>query len=108
MLRSSCCARRESRRLPFQPNISNEVAVRNMVSMTESTLGPIDLLINSAGAAAPFGPTWETDSNEWWRNIEVNLKGPLLCCTAVIPGMIDRGHGRIINIASGTGTESIS
>jgi NAD(P)-dependent dehydrogenase (short-subunit alcohol dehydrogenase family) len=51
--------------LAVPTDVTNEVAVRNMVSKTESTLGPIDLLINSAGTGAPFGPAWETDSNEW-------------------------------------------
>jgi NAD(P)-dependent dehydrogenase (short-subunit alcohol dehydrogenase family) len=88
-------------------DVTDEVAVRNMVSATEEELGPIDLLINCAGLGAPFGPTWETDSNEWWRNIEVNLKGPMLCSKAVVAGMIDRRHGRIINVASGAGTVSI-
>jgi NAD(P)-dependent dehydrogenase (short-subunit alcohol dehydrogenase family) len=62
--------------LAVPSDITNELAVRNMVSESESNLGPIDLLINSAGTGAPFGPTWETNSNGWWRNIEVNLKGP--------------------------------
>ena len=88
-------------------DVTDEAAVRNMVSATAEKLGPIDLLINSAGVGAPFGPTWETDSNDWWRNIEVNLKGPMLCCKAVVKGMIDRRQGRIINVASGAGTLSI-
>jgi len=88
-------------------DVTDEAAVRKMVSVTEERLGPVDLLINSAGVGAPFGPTWETDSVEWWRNIEVNLKGPMLCCKAVIKGMIDRQRGRIINVASGAGIQSI-
>jgi len=63
--------------------------------------------VNAAGFGPPFGPTWETDSDEWWRNVEVNLKGPMLCCKAVVTGMIARGQGRIINVASGAGTVSI-
>ena len=88
-------------------DVTDETAVHNMVSAAEEKLGPIDLLINCAGVGAPFGPTWLTDSNEWWRNIEVNLKGPMLCSKAVIKGMIERRRGRIINVASGAGTVSI-
>ena len=88
-------------------DVTDEAAVHNMVSVTEEKLGPIDLLINGAGVGAPFGPTWETDSSEWWRNIEVNLRGPMLCCKSVVKGMIERRRGRIINVASGAGTRSI-
>ena len=84
-------------------DVTDEAAVHNMVSVTEEKLGPIDLLINGAGVGAPFGPTWETDSSEWWRNIEVNLRGPMLCCKSVVKGMIERRRGRIINVASGAG-----
>jgi len=87
-------------------DVTDAGAVRNMVSVAEEKLGPIDLLINAAGAASPVGPAWETNSNDWWRNIEVNLRGPMLCSNAVIPGMIVRGRGRIINIASGAGAAS--
>jgi NAD(P)-dependent dehydrogenase (short-subunit alcohol dehydrogenase family) len=83
------------------------VAVRHLVSTTEEKLGPIGLLINGAGVGGPFGPTWETDSNQWWRNVEVNLRGPMLCCQAVIPYMIQRRRGRIINVTSGAGTVSV-
>jgi NAD(P)-dependent dehydrogenase (short-subunit alcohol dehydrogenase family) len=88
-------------------DVTDEAGVRAMVAATESQLGPIDLLVNNAGAGPPFGPTWEVDTSEWWRNLEVNLRGPLLCCHAVLPGMIRRGRGRIINVASGAGTVSI-
>jgi NAD(P)-dependent dehydrogenase (short-subunit alcohol dehydrogenase family) len=88
-------------------DVTNEEAVSRMVCVAEERLGPIDLLINNAGSGPPFGPTWETDSNEWWTNIEINLKGPMLCAKAVIPGMITRGSGRIINVASTAATVSV-
>lgn len=88
-------------------DVTNDAAVRKMVSITQEQLGPISLLVNAAGVGVPFGPTWETDSDEWWRNVEVNLKGPMLCCKAVVTEMIARRKGRIINVASGAGTVSI-
>jgi NAD(P)-dependent dehydrogenase (short-subunit alcohol dehydrogenase family) len=88
-------------------DVTDERAVQRMVTETERTLGPIDLLINSVGVGGPFGPAWETDSTAWWRNIEVNLKGPMLCCHEVVRGMIRRGRGRIVNVSSGAGTRSI-
>jgi len=81
--------------------------VQSMVDTVEETLGPIDLLVNNAGSGPPFGPTWEQDADEWWRTVETNLKGPFLCCNAVLPRMIERKQGRIINVASGAGTRSI-
>jgi len=88
-------------------DVTDEAAVQRMVAMTEEKLGVIDLLINGAGISTPFGPVWENDSAEWWRNIEVNLKGPMLCSKAVVSGMIQRRRGRIINVASAAGTVSI-
>jgi NAD(P)-dependent dehydrogenase (short-subunit alcohol dehydrogenase family) len=88
-------------------DVTSEDDVREMVATTEAKLGPVDLLVNCAGIGMPFGPTWEADPSQWWSNIEVNLKGPMLCCHAVMPGMIERGRGRIINVASGAGTFSI-
>lgn len=88
-------------------DVTDEEAVSKMVETAEAQLGPVDLLVNNAGAGAPFGPTWETNRAEWWRNIETNLKGPYLCCHTVMPGMIERSAGRIVNVASGAGTVSI-
>jgi NAD(P)-dependent dehydrogenase (short-subunit alcohol dehydrogenase family) len=88
-------------------DVTVESDVRTIVAQTEMQLGPIDLLVNNAGMGPPFGPLLETPAAEWWRNIEVNLRGPMLCCHAAAKGMADRGHGRIINVASGAGTVSI-
>lgn len=91
----------------FPADVTDTEAVEALVQFTESQLGPVDLLVNNAGTATPFGPTWETDANQWWRTLEINLKGALLCGNAVIPGMIGRGTGRIVNVCSGAGTYSI-
>jgi NAD(P)-dependent dehydrogenase (short-subunit alcohol dehydrogenase family) len=55
----------------------------------------------------PFGPSWTVNPQEWWRNLETNLKGPFLCCGAVLKAMTARGYGRIVNVASVAGTASI-
>lgn len=88
-------------------DVTRKADVRAMVETVESKQGPIDLLVNNAGAGPPFGPTWESDPEEWWRTVETNLKGPLLCCHAVLPEMIRRKRGRIINLASAAGTRSV-
>jgi NAD(P)-dependent dehydrogenase (short-subunit alcohol dehydrogenase family) len=66
-------------------------------------LGPIDLLVNNAGASGPIGPLWETDPSLWWRAVEINLRGVVNCAHAVLPGMVERERGRIINVASDAG-----
>ena len=87
--------------LAVQADVTDQAAVTRMAAQVEAELGPIDLLVNNAGAGPPFGPTWEADTADWWRTVEVNLKGPMLCCHAVLPGMIARGRGRIVNVSSG-------
>ena len=89
-------------------DVTDQRDVGNLVSVAEEKLGPIDLLVNCAGVGAPYGPFWETAAAEWWRNVEVNLKGPVLCCQAVIKGMIARRCGRIVNVSSGVGTASFA
>jgi NAD(P)-dependent dehydrogenase (short-subunit alcohol dehydrogenase family) len=83
-------------------DVTDIPAVEQMVRRTEAELGPVDLLVNNAAIAGPIGPLWECDPEEWWRGVETNLCGPLLCCRAVLPGMIARNRGRIINLASAT------
>jgi NAD(P)-dependent dehydrogenase (short-subunit alcohol dehydrogenase family) len=88
-------------------DVSEPEAIGRRVREVERALGPVDLLVNNAGLSGPFGPIAETDPAEWWRCQEVNLRGPLLCARAVLPGMVARRRGRIINIASGAGTIAI-
>jgi NAD(P)-dependent dehydrogenase (short-subunit alcohol dehydrogenase family) len=69
----------------------------------ERQLGPVDLLVNNAGRARAFALAVEVEEAEWWREIEVILRGPFLCAWTVLPSMIARGRGRIINLASAGG-----
>jgi NAD(P)-dependent dehydrogenase (short-subunit alcohol dehydrogenase family) len=71
------------------------------VAAAERALGPVTLLVNNAGVLQPIGLAWEVDPDAWWRCLEVNLRGPYLCARAVLPGMVARRAGRIVNIASG-------
>lgn len=63
-------------------------------------LGPIDLVVNAAGVDGPHQPFHEVDLDAWWRVVEVNLRGTAVVTRAVLPGMIARGRGRIIQLAS--------
>ena len=75
--------------------------VEAMIGKVESELGPIDLLVANAGIGTRGGSTWEVDPEEWWRVLEVNMRGVHLSCRAVIPGMLERGRGRIVITGSG-------
>ena len=88
-------------------DVSVPSAVKQLAQDVRQSLGPIDLAINNAGAGGPFGPTWEVNAEQWWRNFETNMRAPFLCCREVLPDMIARRRGRIINVASGAGTRAI-
>jgi NAD(P)-dependent dehydrogenase (short-subunit alcohol dehydrogenase family) len=79
--------------------------VEAMARAAEERLGPIDLLINNAGAPPPQVAPWEGDPDEWWSTVSVNLKGPFLCARAVLPGMVARRRGRLINIVAEAGNK---
>jgi NAD(P)-dependent dehydrogenase (short-subunit alcohol dehydrogenase family) len=78
-----------------------DVADRSSVERAVGAAGPLDLLVANAGRANQDGATWDVDPTEWWRIFEVNVLGVHLCCSAVIPGMLERGSGRIIITGSG-------
>ncbi len=67
--------------------------------------GRIDILVNNAGITGGNATTWELDPVMWRRVIEVNLVAPYLVCRAVVPLMLQRGYGRIVNVASVAGKE---
>jgi len=85
---------------PFVVDVTDAVTVERTFAEIERSLGPVTLLVNNAAVPGPIGPFWETDPAEWWRTLDVNQRGVVLCSRAVLPGMIARSKGRIINIAS--------
>jgi 3-oxoacyl-[acyl-carrier protein] reductase len=87
--------------LAIQCDVSDRDSVERMVGEAEEKLGALDLLVSNAGISVEEGTAWELDPDQWWRVFEVNVLGVYLCCRAVIPGMLERGRGRIVNVASG-------
>jgi 3-oxoacyl-[acyl-carrier protein] reductase len=87
--------------IAIQCDVSDRAQVERMVAETEEKLGPIDLLVANAGMAPDEDKAWEMEPADWWRTFEVNVLGVYLCCRAVIPRMLERAGGRIVNVASG-------
>jgi 2-hydroxycyclohexanecarboxyl-CoA dehydrogenase len=86
----------------FAMDVTDLQSVRDATSAAESALGPIDLLVNNAGTDQ-FGFFKDTDEALWQRIVDINLFGVMRATHAVLPGMTERGSGRIVNIASEAG-----
>jgi NAD(P)-dependent dehydrogenase (short-subunit alcohol dehydrogenase family) len=84
-------------------DVSNPQAVAAAFDALRDQLGPIDFLVNNAGVCGPIGPAWEVDPDAWWTTCEVNLRSVLLCTRLVLPEMIARRRGRIVNVTSYAG-----
>ena len=93
------------RALALPADVTDHHAVSGVIAAVESQLGPIDVLINGAGSFQALGNAAQVDPAEWWREVEINLRGPFVCAHAVLPGMIARRRGRIINIVSAAGLQ---
>ena len=91
------------RAMALSVDVTDGPRIDEAIAMVRDKLGPVTLLINNAGVAGPIGPTWEVSATEWWRTMEVNLRGVLLWVHAVLPGMVADRRGRIINMASNAG-----
>ena len=80
-------------------DITDYQKVLTAVRETENRQGPIDILINNAGWDV-FRPFLETDPELWGKIIDINLRGALNCLHTILPGMSERGHGRVVSVAS--------
>lgn len=90
-------------------DVTDLEAVRAAFSKASGELGAVSILVNNAGMAGPDGqinPTktfWEEDPGEWGKYVNTNLFGVFNCCHVAVPGMIEAGRGRIVNIVSDSG-----
>jgi 3-oxoacyl-[acyl-carrier protein] reductase len=91
--------------LTLQGDVSSSSDVTTAVGTARSELGPIDILVCSAGIPGASLPTVDVSDEEWRRVLGVNADGVFFCNRAVIPEMVERGYGRIVNVASIAGKE---
>ena len=89
--------------LALPGDAASPAEVAAAVTAAEQALGPLDLAVANAGRFATGGVLWETDPDDWWRDVEVNLRGVALLAHAALPGMVARGQGRFVALGSGSG-----
>lgn len=92
----------------FVADVTDSAGVDAVAQEIAATLGAVDLLVNNAAIVGPVGPSWEVDPDEWWRCEEINLRGPFLCARAVLPSMVARRRGRVVNVSSLAGIGPIA
>ena len=102
---AEAAARRIEGAIGCAVDVTDEKSVAAALAETERRLGPIDILVASAGIAGPNATVADYPVDAWRKVIEVDLNGVFLCCRAVVPGMVKRNYGRIVNIASIAGKE---
>ena len=94
--------------VPLVGDLTKEADLDRGVGEIAQKAGPVDVLVNNAGVASRKGrdvPIWESVREDWEFVMGINVTGLVLCCKAVLPSMIERKYGRIVNIASIAGKE---
>lgn len=86
-------------------DVTDERAVHDWIAAVLERRGRIDVLVNNAGVLDDEVGIEDSDPQEWWRTVEVNVRGPYLLTRMVLPGMLAAGSGRIVNLNSGAGTK---
>lgn len=82
-------------------DVTDEESVKQMVQRAKEAFGRIDILLNCAGGSLPEDrPVTDVDPSVWDKTMNLDLKGPFLCCRHVIPVMVEQGHGSVVNFSS--------
>lgn len=92
----------------FQTDVSSENQVNAMVEATLEQFGTVDILANVVGIAGPTKDVWDMSLAEWKLTLDVNLDSLFLCSKAVLPTMVAKRYGKIINFSSATGKQPLS
>ena len=82
-------------------DVSQAEDADRIVQAALRAFGRVDVLVNAAGVYGPIGPMWDVDASAWVQAIQVNLCGTFFCCRAVLPHMIERRQGKIVNFSGG-------
>ncbi|HEY2601012.1 MAG TPA: SDR family NAD(P)-dependent oxidoreductase [Thermoleophilaceae bacterium] len=90
---------------PVQVDVASTQSAEAMAAAVRERFGSIDVLVNNAGIAGPTAPVHEYPPEDWRRVLEINLGGAFHCTRACLPGMLEQGFGRIVNIASIAGKD---
>ena len=88
----------------WQMDVSLETEVEDTVGKILDRWGRIDILVNNAAIIHDGTPVWETPISHWDEEMGINLRGTFLCCHFVVPHMVERSQGIVINIGSSSGT----
>jgi len=95
---------RQTGAVPVVLDVTEPEAVADAFGRVIEEHGVPDLLVNNAAISGGSGLSWELEQDAWWRVLEINVRGTYLCSRAVLPAMMERGSGRIINLSSGAAT----
>ena len=91
------------RLLPIELDVRDNAAVERAVAALPAEFAEIDLLVNNAGLALGLQPAHKTDLADWERMVDTNIKGLMYCTRAVLPGMVARDRGHVVNLGSVAG-----
>ena len=86
-------------------DVTNFDSVKKATEQSLKISNSIDILVNNAGIAGPSYKTWEYPIEEWQKVIDIDLSGVFYCCKSIVPHMIEKNYGKIVNIASIAGKE---
>ncbi len=90
--------------LPVRLDVRDRAAVQDVVAALPAEFAEIDVLVNNAGLAKGLNPAQEADLDDWEEMIDTNCKGLVYCTRTILPGMVERRRGHVVNLGSVAGT----